>query len=51
MVIFIFCLQLATGDYGAYVEAATAAGFAVLEYDIARGGGLLGTVDDAIEAC
>lgn len=45
----MFCSQLATGDYTVYSQAATAAGFAVLEYDIEGGGGWLGTAIDAVE--
>ena len=45
------CTQLRTGDYLPYAEAATAAGFAFLEYDVASGGGITGAVEDAIEVC
>lgn len=44
-------MQLTTGDYEPYVAAANAAGIAVLEYDLTSGGGWMGVVTDAIEAC
>ncbi len=42
-------MQLHTGDYEPYGDAATGAGFAFLEYDVQAGGGLLGVLVDAIE--
>ena len=42
-------LQLHTGDYAPYAEAAQEKGFAFLEYDVGTGGGVMEVLIDAIE--
>jgi len=45
----VCALQLHSGDYAPYADAATSAGFAFLEYDVQAGAGPLEVLVDAVE--